>query len=462
MPIFNFLRIPVILFAYVRMVWLSYSLNTREKLERWQKRKIELHLRYIRAHSPYFRKRLAASTLEACRAMPLINKEELMRNFTEINTRGISQEHALRVAIDAERTRDFGATIDGVTVGLSSGTSGHRGIFMASPVEQWMYAGTALFKILPGFWRRKNRVAFFLRANNNLYTAVKSRMLRFEYFDLLEPLEKHVERLGRLQPTLLIAPPSLLRQLAEKSLARELSIAPDKIISVAEVLDPVDESFISGVFGQKVHQVYQATEGFLAATCRAGVLHLNEDILHIEKEWLDREHRKFQPVITDFTRKTQPIVRYRLNDILSERATPCPCGSVHTALEFIEGRSDDLFLLPSGTAGGNAVAVYPDFIRRTMLFASENILDYRVVQSAAAKLQIYYSCQPENEAEIRDSIEREFLELGNRLGFRIEHLEFFQLPKGSAPSGGKKLRRIVNEFKTSGARRSFDTPQSWK
>ena len=230
-------------------------------------------------------------------------------------------------------------------------------------------------------------------------------------------------------------------------MARELSISPDKIISVAEVLDPVDESFITGVFGQKIHQVYQATEGFLAATCQAGVLHLNEDILHIEKEWLDHEQRKFQPVITDFTRKTQPIVRYRLNDILSERATPCTCGSVHTALDFIEGRSDDLFFLPA-RAGQNAIAVYPDFVRRTMLFASENILDYRVVQSASAQLQIYYSCAPENEAGIRESIEREFLDLGNRLGFKIDHFEFFKLPKDSVPTGGKKLRRIVNEVKS--------------
>lgn len=441
---FSILRVPVILYAYVRMRWLAYHLRSRQRLESWQRGQLTRHLRYIKRHSPYFRERLADVTLEAWRALPILGKGELMDRFSDINTRGISREAALSVAVEAERSRNFAPTVEGVTVGLSSGTSGHRGIFMASAWEQWMYAGTALAKILPGFWRRKNRVAFFLRANNNLYTAVRSQRLRFEYFDLLLPVSGHFERLERVQPTLLIAPPSLLVQLAEAQKNGRIHLRPKKIVSVAEVLDPVDEKFIADVFAQRVHQVYQATEGFLAATCAHGTLHLNEDMMVIEKDWLDEASGRFQPIITDFSRKTQPIVRYRLNDVLTERRVPCACGSPLTALEFIEGRSDDLFYLPS-VSGVQTVAVYPDFIRRALLFASDQISDYRVVQTGHSHLQIYVLCRGD-EKPVQIAVRREINDLAQKLGCIVDNIEFVGKPTATSVSEGRKLRRVINQY----------------
>ena len=46
----------------------------------------------------------------------------------------------------------------------------------------------------------------------------------------------------------------------------------------------------------------------------------------LKKEYLD--DNRFYPIITDFKRTSQPIYRYRLNDILVEEKSPCPCGSV--------------------------------------------------------------------------------------------------------------------------------------
>ncbi len=60
-----------------------------------------------------------------------------------------------------------------------------------------------------------------------------------------------------------------------------------------------------------------------------------------KKEYLDDS--RFYPIITDFKRTSQPIYRYRLNDILVEEKSPCPCGSVFTRIAKIEGRSDDIF-----------------------------------------------------------------------------------------------------------------------
>lgn len=142
---------------------------------------------------------------------------------------------------------------------------------------------------------------------------------------------------------MIAAPPSLLRRLAEAVRTGKLNVKPQRVISVAEVLDPLDREYIGQAFGQIVHQIYQCTEGFLGCTCPYGTLHLNEDLVYIEKEYVPGKDRTFVPIVTDFSRMTQPIVRYRLNDLLTESDEPCPCGSPFTAIERIEGRCDDIF-----------------------------------------------------------------------------------------------------------------------
>ena len=67
-----------------------------------------------------------------------MDKQSMMANFNEANTFGLDRDTALKIAIAAERDRDFKPTYQGVSVGLSSGTSGHRGLFVISSREQAM------------------------------------------------------------------------------------------------------------------------------------------------------------------------------------------------------------------------------------------------------------------------------------------------------------------------------------
>lgn len=413
----------------------GYRFESREALERWQERRVRHHVGWIRSRSPFYRERWGELSDAQWRDFPCIDKAAMMGGFDALNTVGLGKEEGFRIALEAERSREFSPTWKGITIGLSSGTSGHRGLFLASPEERTAWAGAILAKVLPGSILDKQRIAFFLRANSNLYTTVGSKRMRFEFFDLLEPLNSHLSRLDDLQPTILIAPPSMLRLLAEAQDGGRLSLSPTKIVSVAEVLDPIDRAFVGRVFAQVVHQVYQATEGFLAVTCSEGTLHLNEDMLHVEKEWVDRAQRVFMPIITDFTRKTQPIVRYRLNDLLVERAEPCPCGSVHTALERIEGRSDDLCRWPA-LDGAETVPVFPDFLRRAILMASPAIREYRVIQASPDVLEVQLRADgPLPEAEVRQQVS----ELAEQLGCRAPEVRFAPY---EAPPAGQKLRRI--------------------
>lgn len=426
-----------ILLNYFRIRYLR-RFKTRQSLENHQFTKLRSHLEWIRDHSPYFSKLLKGDVIEAWKKLPHMNKKVMMENFDTMNTAKVKLEDAYRIAIQAEETRDFSPTIGSVTVGLSSGTSGQRGIFMATDQERRRYAGTILAKALPRGILHGEKIALFMRANSNLYSSVGSRRIQFEFFDLITPFDEHTSRLNHYQPSILLAPPSMLRKLADAFEIGKLKISPFRIYSVAEVLDPLDQKILEQKFKQKIHQIYQATEGFLAITCSRGVLHLNEDCLIIEKFWVDEKNRKFMPLITDFSRSTQPIIKYCLNDILTEKETPCECGSPLTALESIEGRKDDTLIFLD--SNGHSIDVYPDFARRCVLFAPEGILAYRILQTENGKIKISLQVSDADSRErIESGIRGEFEKLARLLNSLPPSISFDSVFEDQ---GIKKLRRV--------------------
>jgi putative adenylate-forming enzyme len=436
-------RLALLLSSYLQTRYRRFA--TRAQLLAWQDRQVQRFLGRMLPRSPFHARRFAGRGLADWATLPVMDKAGMMAGFDDLNTVGIRRDDALALALRAEQTRDFAPTLNGVTVGLSSGTSGSRGLFLVSPEERWRWAGAVLARTLPGSLLgavvRPQRVAFFLRANSNLYTSVRSRLMRFEYFDLLDPLPQHLARLNALRPTVLVAPPSMLRLLGEA--VDQLHARPAKLISVAEVLDPLDQAFIEKQFGLPVHQVYQATEGFLAATCRYGTLHLNEDLLVVQREYLDEACRKFVPIITDFHRISQPIIRYRLDDVLTERAEPCPCGSMLTALESIDGRCDDLYYFAAANDTARLVTVFPDFIRRAVITAAPAPAAYVAVQRAPGLVEIGFTAPAAERAHIARAITANMEALCARLGCLPPRLVFGPEP---ARNPARKLKRVERAF----------------
>ena len=71
----------------------------------------------------------------------------------------------------------------------------------------------------------------------------------------------------------------------------------------------------------------------LAQSCKAGRLHINEDIAIVEI--VDENDQPVPPgtpghiIVTDLVKRSTPIIRYRLNDIVTidPDPNPCSCGS---------------------------------------------------------------------------------------------------------------------------------------
>lgn len=385
-------NLSLIISHFVRARWRWHHLQG-EALQRYQEKRAQQIVEYARQHSPFYRSRWAEHDLRDWRTLPEVNKQLMMEHFDTFNTCGVKRDAAMEVALQAERSRDFHPLLNGLTVGLSSGTSGHRGLFLVSPWEQAAWAGTILARTLHNVNLKSLRVAFFLRSNSNLYEQVGKGPIQFRYFDLMTPLAEAVPILNTLQPHIVIGPPSLLRLLADEYRSRRLSIHPERLISVAEVLEPHDQEMLQNTFEVPVHQIYQCTEGFLAASCIKGSLHIQEDLVALQFETVAGSNgERVTPIITDLWRRTQPIIRYRLNDILQIASDPCTCNSPFRVIRTIEGRSDDICYFESLT--GEIRPFFPDTIRRMILLASSQILDYQVIQEQCGQLHIYLSIQP--------------------------------------------------------------------
>lgn len=405
----------------------------RATLEAWQEKRMHAFRRRVLAKSPWFRGYLARPFGE----WPTMDKTRMMTHFDEMNTVGLQRDALMACALRSEHNRDFSPKVGEFSVGLSSGTSGQRGLFVVSPQEQLLWAGAILAKVLPDGLLAGERVALFLRADNNLYRRVNNRWLSLEYYDLLAPFQPQLVRLEAQRPTLIVAPAQVLRALALAVRAGTLTLKVKKVISVAEVLEEQDRTLLRDVFGE-VGEIYQATEGFLASTCVCGTLHLNEEFIHVEPEWLDEQ--RFIPIITDFTRSTQPVVRYRLNDVLVASDKPCPCGSATRAIVRIEGRQDDQLLLPD-VAGGVRV-IFADACSRVLAIALPPTADYRLAQTAAEALSLTADCDPTTLQVCQQSLNDFFA----RQGVDVSRLVWTRISASPPTQFDAKLRRIIRQW----------------
>ena len=376
-------------------------------------------------------KRLRRFLAEAPHFADVMTKPLFLEHFAALNRHGITLEQATAVALRAERERDFKPELPGgITAGLSSGTSGARQVFLVGREDRCRWAGQMMARMLStaslcriwNFFTPPLRIAFFLRASSNLYTTLSSLRLKFEYFDLTRPFKELLTRLDDYRPHVLVAPATVLAELARSARAR-----PKQVISVAEVLDAKDRAAIEQAFGVRVAEIYQAAEGFLGCTCTHGRMHLNEESLHIEPQWLDERHERFHPLITDFSRQTQWFVRHRLDDILRLDPTPCPCGRKTMTLRGIEGRAEEVLWLRD--ASGALSPVFPDVLRQALYTQPVGL--YRIEQHG---LRWEVRLLNGDEKAVQSALEA-LLD-----GLRLEQPELQFLPWTDQPSSEKQKR----------------------
>lgn len=420
---------------YWLKIYLAYPLRSRQAIERMQARRLAVFAQKVLSKSKFYAPYWVGKTFD-WEAVPQISKSEFMANFDAINTQKITHAEALEVALEAENSRDFKSEIRGITVGLSTGTSGKRGIFLVDGDERALWVALVMHRVIKPRWFKKQKVAFFLRANSNLYASVSSALFDFRYFDIFKPLPTLLQELQAYQPDIVASQPSVCVDIADAQKKQHIHITPKQIISFAEVLHEADKQFIENVFQLKMTEVYQCTEGFLGVTCRQGTMHLNEDFVKIEKEWLDEE--RFYPIITDFSRHSQPVVKYKLTDILQIKKTPCACGSSLLALEKIIGRDDDVLIF-------NQIKIYPDLISRRIAQKTDAFSKYTITQVATNHLEIGIESPAEVFAELKHIVQEVLDKLLEEFGIQGIVYTFSNKIDYIAGNKTRKIKRQLYE-----------------
>jgi putative adenylate-forming enzyme len=417
-----------------------------ERLRAYQQKALGRLVRYATTNSPFYRELYAGRNLDDFTSLPWINKAVMMREFDRLNTAGLRLDEAMSFALEAERERRYLGYYRGrYVVGLSSGTSGARGLYLTDRAisERLPFAFLARsgmpWRLLPF------RIAFFLRIFNQGFEDINGPLITLSYLPTMLPVTEAIDRINGLGANILMAPPSMLRLLARE---RQRITSPIGIVvSYAEVLDEHEREMLERVFGVRIVEIYQASEGLIACPCREGQLHINEDLMYVEL--LDEAGRELvavdmpcrRMIVTNLYNDLQPLIRYELNDLVTLGAS-CSCGSGFRVIAKVIGRDDDIlyFLRVEGTFGH----VFPDVMSRWIITASDQIDEYVVEQPAVERLVVHI--EPKEEADAADVTRQVDLALVRGLsehGLRVPTIEF---RVGKVARGNGKFKRFRRGF----------------
>jgi putative adenylate-forming enzyme len=223
------------LWHFVLTRWFS-PFRDREELDAIPQHKLHSFLETAVRESPFYQ-----GFMPTMDALPLMNKSSFLKSFEALNRRRITLDEATRVALRAEHDRDFKTELPGgLTVGLSSGTSGSRHVFLVSRADRCRWAGQMLARMLTNgsLWRVINpfaeplRIAFFLRASSKLYTTFSVRRVRLNFYDLTRSFTSLTSDLATQQPHVIVAPatrdprPCWLNWRVRRCLSNRIKLSP--------------------------------------------------------------------------------------------------------------------------------------------------------------------------------------------------------------------------------------------
>ena len=365
---------------------------SEKAIKAYQWRELNRLVQYATQYSPYYAQRLphdGFSSWEAYHHGPTLDKTTLMTQFDAINTEGLLREDIERYAVEKERNKDYlGYYRNRFVVGLSSGTSGNKGLFLTDK---------ALTRRLPMVFLARSglrvrdlpfRILFCLRVFSQGFADINAPGLSLHYVSTMTPIEVVEREIIDRRINVLMAPPSFVRLLLAQ--ASSVTKALNTIVCYAEVLTPEDKARFEQHFQCRVIEIYQASEGQIASACTHGTLHINEDL--VIAELVDAQGQPVtqagipgQLIITNLVNRVQPLIRYRMNDwvVLKDG---CLCGSHFRAIDHVIGRQDDVVWFYDASAA--LKPVFPDLMSRWIITFDSRIREFKVIQAKIGSLSI--------------------------------------------------------------------------
>jgi len=296
------------------------------------------------------------------RSLPILTKKELMANFDRIVTR---PKLTLERVSDHVNHLDEDAYLDDeYRVVVTSGTGGTRGLFVYG-WNEWI-----TFSLIATRWRTRSGedpfapVGTFFATNTKHVSGALHAFSRdfagegplaVTHLPASLPIPEIVAGLNAARPTVLTGYASAIHLLALEALAGRLNIEPNWVSTNGEQLTADIKDAVRSAWGVEVYDTWGCTEGAFAFPCGPGrPMHLPDDLVIIEP--VDENNNPVpydQPaakiLLTNLYNKTQPLIRYEINDSMTITDEPCECGSGHRRITEIRGRFDTFFAYENGT-----------------------------------------------------------------------------------------------------------------
>ena len=236
-------------------------------------------------------------------------------------------------------------------------TSGSTGVPLKIHLDergaQWKTAATLRADEWSG-WRRGERVAKVWGNPEYKHHGLRGRVVnavvdRANYLDTIQlnddRIREFVTALRRHRPGLIFGHAHSLYLVACRLKAMKVDdIRPHGVISTAMPLHGWQRTVIEQVFGVPATNRYGCEEvSLIACECeRHAGLHVAAESVYTEVEPDGRL------LVTDLSNFAMPLIRYRIGDVVTTTAAPCPCGRGLPLLATVEGRDADYVLTPAG------------------------------------------------------------------------------------------------------------------
>src|SRR6266487_4602924 len=434
---------------------------TRQQLEAHQAGALRSLREYTYTHSPFYQQFHHGLTAAPLREAPVLTIAMMLEHLDVLVTeRAISLEEAyVHMQNLAGDERFLGL----YWVNATSGSSGHPGLFLFNRAE-WT-------TVIASFARAREwggikvdlarRVKTATVASTSPYhmsarvnATVHSWWMPEIRIAASDPVEAIIERLNAWQPEMLIAYASMARILADEQLAGHLQIRPRAVFTSSEVLTEETRKRIVRAWGERLFNQYAATEsGSLAAECdHHRGMHLMEDLVIFEV--VDRDNRPVPPgvygdklLITVLGSRTQPLIRYELDDSVRLSPDPCPSGHPLRLIDAIQGRAEDVLFF-QGTAGG-VVSVHPLLFSRIMDMLP--VSGWQVVQEADGLRVLLSGVRGEFEDEMLAETLRQALLQQGAIVPRVEVQRVESIPKTAAGKAPLIKSNLSQSSQMSGA-----------
>lgn len=348
-----------------RLAWSADQLAT------WQADRLGQIVAHAIEHSPWHRDRLEPGAQLS--SLPTMGKQDLIDHFDEIVT-----DPRLTQARVTEHlaTLDAGDAylFDEYHVVATGGSSGARTILVWD-WEGWADCFLSLSRrnlVRPPVDSRPPVLAGVVGAHVShmgaaLMSTFSNPAIATHVVSATQPIDRIVDQLNTIQPTVLQGYPTMLRRVALEQRAGRLRIDPVQVLSTSETLTAETRDLLADVFEVEVANGYATSEaGGIASACGHGPwMHTNDDLSILEVE-------NDRVLVTNLMNRVMPLIRYELDDLVVVDDVHCECGTSHRTVLDVRGRTSEIFRL--GT-----VDVHP-VVFSNALGAVGEVGDYQVRQ----------------------------------------------------------------------------------